>query len=38
MIYEVIATDHAGANLRGKYEYIAIELLSLDNVEGSLNG
>jgi len=31
MIYEVITTDQADADLRGIYEYIAFELLSLDN-------
>lgn len=36
MIYEVITTDQADADLRGIYEYIAFELLSLDNAAGQL--
>ena len=31
MIYKVIITDQADADLRGIYEYIAFELLSPDN-------
>ncbi|MCI8489800.1 MAG: hypothetical protein HFJ04_06070 [Lachnospiraceae bacterium] len=34
MIYKVIATDQAGADLRGIYEYIAFEMLSPDNNAG----
>lgn len=34
MIYEVITTDQAEADLRGIYEYIAFELLSPDNAAG----
>ncbi|MDF2540079.1 MAG: addiction module toxin RelE [Herbinix sp.] len=37
MIYEVITTDQADADLRGIYEYIAFELLSPDNATGQLN-
>ena len=37
MIYEVIITDQANADLRGIYEYIAFELLSPDNAAGQLN-
>lgn len=36
MIYEVITTDQAGADLRDIYEYIAYELLSPDNAAGQL--
>lgn len=36
MIYEVITTDQAEADLRGIYEYIAFELLSPDNAAGQL--
>ena len=36
MIYEVITTDQADADLRDIYEYIAFELLSPDNVAGQL--
>lgn len=36
MIYEVITTDQADADLRGIYEYIAFELLSPDNAAGQL--
>ena len=36
MIYEVITSDQADADLRGIYEYIAFELLSLDNAAGQL--
>ena len=36
MIYEVTITDQADADLRGIYEYIAFELLSLDNAAGQL--
>lgn len=36
MIYEVITTDQAAADLRGIYEYIAFELLSSDNAAGQL--
>ena len=34
MIYEVITTEQADADLRGIYEYIAFELLSPDNATG----
>lgn len=34
MIYEVIATDQADADLRSIYEYIAFELLSPDKDAG----
>ncbi len=37
MIYEVITTNQADADLRGIYEYIAFELLSPDNATGQLN-
>lgn len=37
MIYEVITTDQADADLRGIYEYIAFELLSPDNASGQLD-
>ena len=37
MIYEVITTNQADADLRGIYEYIAFELLSPDNAAGLLN-
>lgn len=36
VIYEVITTDQADADLRGIYEYIAFELLSPDNAAGQL--
>lgn len=36
MIYEVITTNQADADLRGIYEYIAFELLSPDNAAGQL--
>lgn len=36
MIYEVITTDQADADLRGIYEYIAFELLSSDHAAGQL--
>ena len=36
MIYEVITTDQADADLKGIYEYIAFELLSPDNAAGQL--
>lgn len=36
MIYEIITTDQADADLRGIYEYIAFELLSPDNAAGQL--
>lgn len=36
MIYEIITTDQADADLRGIYEYIAFELLSSDNAAGQL--
>ncbi|MDE5865200.1 MAG: type II toxin-antitoxin system RelE/ParE family toxin [Lachnospiraceae bacterium] len=36
MIYEVITTNQADADLRGIYEYIAFELLSPDNAVGQL--
>ena len=38
MIYEVITTDQADTDLRGIYEYIAFELLSLDNAAEQLEG
>lgn len=34
MIYEVIITEQADADLRGIYEYIAFELLSPDHAVG----
>mgnify|MGYP004533440521 CR=1 FL=1 len=37
MIYEVIITDQASADLRGIYEYITFELLSPDNAAGQLD-
>lgn len=37
MIYEVIITKQAEADLRGIYEYIAFELLSPDNAVGQLD-
>lgn len=37
MIYEVIITDQANADLRGIYEYITFELLSPDNAAGQLD-
>lgn len=36
MIYEVITTNQADADLRSIYEYIAFELLSPDNAAGQL--
>ncbi len=36
MIYEVISTDQADADLRGIYEYIAFELLSPEHALGQL--
>lgn len=36
MIYEIIITRQADADLRGIYEYIAFELLSPYNAEGQL--
>lgn len=36
MIYKVITTEQADADLRGIYEYIAFELLSPDNAVGQL--
>lgn len=36
MIYEVITTNQADADLRGIYEYIAFELPSPDNATGQL--
>lgn len=36
MIYEVITTDEAEADLRSIYKYIAFELLSPDNAAGQL--
>lgn len=36
MIYDVITTDQADADLRGIYEYIAFGLLSPDNAAGQL--
>ena len=38
MIYEVITTDQADADLKGIYEYIAFELPSPDNAASSLDG
>lgn len=37
MIYEVVVTGQADADLRGIYEYIAFELLSPDNAAGQLD-
>lgn len=37
MIYEVVITKQAEADLRGVYEYIAFELLSPDNAVGQLD-
>ena len=37
MIYEVITTNQADADLRGIYEYITFELLSPDNAAGQLD-
>ncbi|MGN0427477.1 MAG: type II toxin-antitoxin system RelE/ParE family toxin [Agathobacter sp.] len=37
MIYEIITTDQAEADLRGIYEYIAFDLLSPDNAVGQLD-
>lgn len=37
MIYEVITTDQADADLRGIYEYVAFELLSADNASKLLD-
>ena len=36
MIYEVIVTDQADADLRGIYEYTVFELLSPDNAARQL--
>ncbi len=36
MIYELITTDQADADVRGIFEYIAYELLSQDNAVGQL--
>ena len=36
MIYEIITTDQADADLRSIYEYIAFELLLPDNAPGQL--
>ncbi|MGM9540188.1 type II toxin-antitoxin system RelE/ParE family toxin [Anaerovibrio sp.] len=36
MIYEIIITEQADADLRGIYEYIAFELMSPDNAAGQL--
>ena len=35
--YEVIISDQADQDLRGIYEYIALELLSPDNAAGQLD-
>ena len=37
MIYEVITTNQADADLRGIYEYIAFELLSPDHAVGQID-
>lgn len=37
MIYEIVITNQADADLRGIYEYIAFELLSPDNAAGQLH-
>lgn len=37
MIYEVITTAQANADLRGIYEYIMYELLSPDNAAGQFD-
>ncbi|MBO5485507.1 MAG: type II toxin-antitoxin system RelE/ParE family toxin [Eubacterium sp.] len=37
MIYEVITTEQADADLRGVYEYIALELFAPDNAAGQLD-
>lgn len=37
MIYEVVTTRQADADLRGMYEYIAFELLSPDNAAGQFD-
>ncbi|MGN1165351.1 MAG: type II toxin-antitoxin system RelE/ParE family toxin [Lachnospiraceae bacterium] len=37
MIYEVITTNQANADLKGIYEYIAFELLSPDNAARQLD-
>ena len=37
MIYEVITSDQADADLRGIYEYIAFELFSPDHAAGQLD-
>lgn len=37
MIYEVVITEQADADLRGIYEYIAFELLSSENAAGQLD-
>lgn len=36
MIYEIIITEQADADLRNIYEYIAFELLSPDNAAGQI--
>ncbi|MBD5445373.1 MAG: type II toxin-antitoxin system RelE/ParE family toxin [Lachnospiraceae bacterium] len=36
MIYKIIITEQADADLRGLYEHIAFELLSPDNAAGQL--
>lgn len=36
MIYEIIVTDQADADLRGVFEYITFELLSPENAAGQL--
>ena len=37
MIYELIITEQADADLRGIYEYIAVELLSPENAARQLD-
>ena len=37
MIYEIIMTEQADADLRGIYEYIAFELLAPENAAGQLD-
>ena len=37
IIYEVVTTEQAESDLRGIYEYIAFELLSLENAAGQLD-
>ena len=37
MIFDVITTEQADADLRGIYEYIAFELLSPNNAAGQLD-